>query len=425
MNPHAIHQFRHALPYINTHRGKTFVIMLSSETIDSPHFATIAQDIALLHSLGIRLVLVHGARVQIDEALHKAGLVSQFYQDVRITPFDALNVVAQAVHEVRLEVERHFYGNLANTPLFGSKITTISGNFVSAKPFGVRDGVDYELTGETRRVDKSAIHHNLEHHHLVIISPLGFSVTGELYNLEAFDVAKSVAISLNADKLIVLHPKNPQDDHPKELTVKEAQAHPNSDTPALKNAIKACLAGVSRVHLLSHDDDGALLKELFTTDGHGMMISQDPFDSIRKASVHDVVGIMTLIKPLEEEGILIARSRERLEEEIERFCVIERDGKILGCACLHELSDDSGEIASIAIDPAYRSGERGANLLKFIENQAKMLGKTRLFALTTRTLHWFIEHGFCETTPDSLPAERYQKWHNGRNSKVLVKHLSG
>lgn len=422
---HPIHWFRNSLPYINTHRGKTFVIMMGSETVNSPNFTAITQDIALLHSLGIRLVIVHGARHEIDTALTTACIDSVFYDGVRITPADAMPHVISAMGGVRVRIESHFCGGLANTPLHGSQITTISGNFITARPFGVRDGVDYLLTGEVRRVDKHAIHHNLSHGHLVIISPLGFSSTGDLYNLEAFDVAKCVAIALNADKLIIFNQEQGifiHDKLIKEMTVNQAQKIANTH-PALPNAISACLSGVARVHLVSHCDDGALLKELFTTDGYGTMISQNPFDTIRHATAHDVMGIMSLIKPLEAQGILVARSRERLEEEIEYFCVMERDGKILGCAGLYPLDDDSGEIASVAIDPDYRDGNRGTDLLKFVENWCLSQGRHRLFALTTRTLHWFIEHGFCETTPESLPPKRYEKWHNGRNSKVLVKTL--
>lgn len=427
MHPATIAQFRHALPYINTHRGKTFVIMLSAQTTDSVYLNAITQDIALLHSLGIRLIIVHGARIQIDTALKMAGIDSAFYQGVRITRTDELPIIASAVGSVRLKIESQFCGGFANTPLFGSQIITTSANFVSAKPYGVRDGVDFCQTGEVRRVDGVALSHHLDHHHLVIISPLAFSVTGELYNLEAFEVATCVAIALNADKLIVFGKEQGIFDADgkllKEMTIKQAKAHPDHNTPTLKNAINACMSGVLRVHLLGHEDDGALLKELFTTDGAGTMISQDPYDTIRQASVHDVMGILALIKPLEDEGILIKRPKETLEAQIEHFCVIERDGKILGCASLYPLDEDSAEIASVAIDPAYRSGERGTNLLKFIENRARQAGKNKLFALTTRTLHWFVKHGFCETDPTSLPNERYQRWHNGRNAKVLVKPL--
>lgn len=425
MTQNPIHWFRHSLPYINTHRGKTFVIMMGSETVNSPNFTTITQDIALLHSLGIRLVLVHGARHEIDATLANASVASGFYDGVRITPDTAITHVVSAVATVRTNIESRFCGGLSNTPLHGSKITTISGNFITAKPFGVRDGVDYLLTGEVRRVDKHAISHNLSQGYLVIISPLGFSSTGELYNLEAFDVAKCVAIALNADKLIIFNQEQGvfvKGKLIKEMTVSQAISH-RTNHPALPNAISACQAGVSRVHLLSHHDDGALLKELFTTDGYGTMISQNPFDAIRYATPDDVMGIMSLIKPLEKQGILVARSRERLEEEIEFFCVIERDGKILGCAGLYPLDNDSAEIASVAIDPNYRDGNRGADLLKFVETWCLSQGRHRLFALTTRTLHWFLERGFCETTPNSLPPKRHQAWHNGRNSKVLLKKL--
>ena len=424
MTKSPIHWFRHSLPYINTHRGKTFVIMLSSETVNEPNFTTITQDIALLHSLGIRLVLVHGARHEIDNTLANVPISSSFHQGVRITPDVAMRHVVSAVSGVRVNIESCFCGGLSNTPLHGSKITTISGNFISARPFGVRDGIDYLFTGEVRRVDKHAISHNLSQGHLVIISPLGFSSTGELYNLEAFDVAKCVAIALNADKLIIFNKEQGVFIHNKlikEMTVSQASTYTDSH-PILLNAISACQAGVSRVHLLSHDD-GALLKELFTTDGYGTMISQNPFDTIRYATHDDVMGIISLIKPLESQGILIARSRERLEEEIEFFCVMERDGKIIGCAGLYPLDDDSGEIASVAIDPNYRDNNRGTNLLKFVENWCLSQGRQRLFALTTRTLHWFMEHGFSQTTPDTLPPKRHQAWHNGRNSKVLVKYL--
>lgn len=423
-----IHWFRHSLPYINTHRNKTFVIMFGGQALDDPSFTSLIHDIALLHSLGIRLVLVHGARVQIDRALATLNINSTFHHNVRITPPDVMPHIVATVGAVRFAIEAQFSKGLANTPLFGAKISTISGNFISAKPYGVRDGVDYQLTGEVRRIDTSAIIKNLEQNHIVLLGSVGFSATGEMFNLESFDVATHVAIALNADKLILLDETLGVSDTAgnliREMTVDDAHSYLQSkDNIALRNALTACQQGVARVHLLSYQADGALLKELFSTDGFGTMVSQNPYDTIRHATTDDIVGIIKLIQPLEQQGILIPRSRERLEEEIEYFCVIERDGKILGCACLYDLGDGSGEIASIAIDPAYRRGSRGVDLLNFIENQAKAQNMTRLFALTTRTLHWFIEQGFSQTTPDTLPPDRHKKWHNGRNSKVLVKYL--
>lgn len=419
-----IHWFRHSLPYINTHRGKTFVVMITGEAIAHANFAILVQDLALLHSLGIRLVLVHGARVQLNEALAKAGLLEEtpFFDGVRITPVVAMPVVLAAVGQLTLKIQGEFSKGLANTPLFGAKISTITGNFVSAKPFGVRDGVDFMQTGEVRRIDDVAIRRSLDNHHIVIISCIGFSATGELFNLDAQDVATHVAVCIGADKLIFLDKAltDAEGRLIRELTIEDAKAH---ESPVLNNAFYACEQGVARVQLIDFDKKDALLGELFTTDGTGTLISLHAYDHIRGASVDDILGIVALIRPLEAQGILVVRHEADIERDIDAYFVIERDGRIIGCACLYDLGEDAAEIASIAIDVKYRSGKRGESLLAFIENEAKNRGKRRLFALTTRTLHWFIEHGFHETAPDELPAQRYEKWHNGRNSKVLLKHI--
>lgn len=424
-----IHWFRHSLPYINTHRGKSFVVMISSEAIAHDNFATLVQDLALLHSLGIRLVLVHGARVQINDALSQAGLSDDapFYHGVRVTPPAIMPTILAVVGGLSLKIQGEFSKGLANTPLFGAKISTITGNFVSAKPFGVRCGVDFMQTGEVRRIDTKAIKHSLDNHHIVIINSIGFSVTGDLFNLDAMSVATHVAVSLVADKLIILD-KSLTDTHGtliKEMTTEKAQQLiPTSKlAPTLTHAIHTCKHGVGRVQLINFDKDDALLGELFTTDGHGTMISQNDYDHIRQATALDIIGIMAIIQPLEEQGILVARSRERLEETIDEFSVMERDGKIIGCIAIHELDESSVEIASVAMHDDYRSGERGTKLLIFAEQYAKRMGKSYLFALTTRTLHWFIKHGFSETHAHDLPQKRFKQWKNGRNSKVLIKRI--
>lgn len=430
MSLHPIRWFRHYTPYINTHQGKTFVIMFDGDALISDNFATLLHDFVLLHSLGIRLVLVYGARLQIDTALTCANITHQYHQGVRITSTDAMPYIVSEVGKISLKITAELSKSLTNSPMLGAKISVIGGNFVNAKPFGVRDGIDYQLTGEVRRIDTEAIMHNLNRHHLVLLGSLGFSAAGEIFNLQACEVAIKTAIALQADKLILLGKEDGIFDHDgqliREMTADTAQNFlaKQPDNTALKNAIIACQEGIKRVHLLSYQKDGALLEELFTTDGQGTLISQNQFDNIREATSDDILGIMALIKPLEQKGILIERSRKRLEEEIDFFVVIERDGKIIGCAALYPLDDDSAEIASIAIDPDYQNGCRGSDLLYFIQNRAKSDGFVRLFALTTRTLHWFIEHGFTQTTPTNLPKKRLQQYYNGRNSKVLVKILS-
>lgn len=431
-NNSPVHWFRNSAPYINTHRGKTFVIMFGGEAVLHPNFSSLIHDFALLHSLGIRLVLVHGARPQVSTALKNAGIESQIVNDVRITTHEAMPHILQAVGAIRLQVEAQLSMGLANSPMYGARIDAVSGNFVIARPYGVREGVDYQMTGEVRSVDVDAIKNNLLHHHVVILSPTGFSATGEIFNTVAEEVALHTAIALKADKLIFLGETTGVDDNgrllremiPNEvdrfLRDKDLSLEINT---FLKCAATACKNGVHRTHLLSYAHDGALIEELFTRDGSGTLISHDPYEEIRKATFDDIVGLMELLEPLEAQGILVKRGKERLEQDLEYYTVIERDGMILGCGALYPLDDKSAEVASLAIHPNYRSGSRGSDLLMFLEQQARSQGLYTVFALTTRTIHWFLEHGFSETTVDALPPARQERYHNGRNSKVLQKQL--
>lgn len=427
-----VHWFRNSAPYINTHRNKTFVIMFGGEAVEHPNFSSLIHDFALLHSLGIRLVLVHGARPQVNHALQRAGVETTMVNDVRITSKEAMPHILQAVGAIRLQIEAQLSMGLANSPMYGARIDAISGNFVIARPFGVRDGVDYQMTGEVRSVDVEAIKSNLAHHHIVILGPTGFSATGEIFNTVAEEVALSTAVALQADKLIFLGETVGVKDGerllremiPNEvdrfLRDKDLSLEINT---FLKCAAHACRHGVHRTHLLSYAEDGALIEELFTRDGSGTLISHNPYEEIRKATFDDIVGLMELLEPLEAQGILIKRGKERLEQDLEYYTVIERDGMILGCGALYPLDDKSAEVASLAIHPDYRSGSRGSDLLMFLEQQARSQGLYTVFALTTRTIHWFLEHGFSETTFEALPPARQEKYHNGRNSKVLQKQL--
>ena len=428
-----VHWFRNSAPYINTHRGKTFVIMFGGEAVAHDGFSTLIHDFALLHSLGIKLVLVHGARPQVEQNLIKQGLATNIHDDVRITPKQAMPALLEAVGSIRLQIEAQLSMGLANSPMHGSRIDAISGNFVTARPFGIRDGVDYQMTGEVRSIDVTAIRHNLNNNHIVILGPTGFSVTGEIFNLLAEDVALQTAVALGADKLIFLG----EDDGiisrdgrllremiPNEVDRLLRDRNDQEEiTHFLRCAAAACREGVHRTHIISYAKDGALIEELFTRDGSGTLVSHDPYEEIRRATVNDVIGLLELLRPLEEQGILIRRTQERLEQEIEYYSVIERDGTILGCAALYPLDEQSAEVASLAIHPDYRKGSRGADLLAFLEQQARSHGRHQLFALTTHTAHWFVEQGFNEVGVDALPVERQAIYDHSRNSKVLKKQL--
>lgn len=432
INPDYVHWFRNSAPYINTHRGKTFVIMFGGEAVNHANFSTLIHDFALLHSLGINLVLVHGARPQIENNLKAANLTTPLHHDIRVTPRDAMPSILEAVGAIRLQIEAQLSMGLANSPMYGSRIDAISGNFVTARPYGVRDGVDYQMTGEVRSIDVDAIKNNLLHNHIVILGSMGYSATGEVFNLLAEDVALSAAVSLKADKLIFLGSEagiNDNDRLLREMIPAEVNRFLrgrdlNRELDYfLHCASEACNLGVHRTHIISYAKDGALLEELFTRDGSGTLISHDPYEEIRRANVDDVVGLLELLAPLEEQGILIKRSREHIEQEIENYSVIERDGMILGCAALYPLDDSAAEVASVAIHPDYRNGSRGADLLAFLEQQARSHGRHQLFALTTRTAHWFVEQGFVEVSADTLPEARREQYQNGRNSKVFQKKL--
>ena len=432
IKPEYVQWFRNSAPYINTHRGKTFVIMFGGEAVNHANFTTLIHDFALLHSLGINLVLVHGARPQIDKNLKDIGITSPIHQGIRVTPRAAMPSILQAVGAIRLQIEAQLSMGLANSPMYGSRIDAVSGNFVTARPYGIRNGIDYQMTGEVRSIDVDVIKNNLLHNHIVILSTMGYSATGEVFNLLGEDVALNAAVALGADKLIFLGEEADIEDKGRllrEMIPNEvdrflrARDLDNEINYFLHCASSACRQGVHRTHIISYAKDGALLEELFTRDGSGTLISHDPYEEIRHADIDDVVGLTELLKPLEEQGILVERSRAHLEQEIEHYSVIERDGMILGCAALHPLDENSAEVACVAVHPDYRNGSRGADLLAFLEQKARSHGLHKLFVLTTRTAHWFVEQGFEEVDASTLPKARLEHYNNGRSSKVFQKIL--
>ncbi|WP_420827041.1 amino-acid N-acetyltransferase [Marinomonas ostreistagni] len=426
--------FRHSSPYINAHRGKTLVILIPGEAFESANFSNIIHDLALLDSLGIRLVLVQGARPQIDRVLQERQLLSRIEDGFRVTPYDQLNDIIQASAAVRVQLEAQLSMGLSNTPMANAGLRVCSGNYVVARPLGVVDGIDYGHTGEVRRIDRDAIFRLLEDDNMVLLPHLGFSPTGEVFNLKAEDVATQAAIQLKADKLIILTEDEGIFDHNDQL-FSELLAHQadtilaqNGLTPITRDALEACLmavrAEVPRAHIISFNENGGLLSELFTRDGSGTMIDEDSYERLRLATIEDVGGMMQLLAPLEEKGILVRRSRELLENEIEQFIVIERDGAIVACAALYPFEQErAGELACVAVSPEYRGSNRGERLLKGIEAEARQKGLESLFLLTTRTAHWFIERGFKETTLASLPAKKQALYNYQRNSKIFLKQL--
>mgnify|MGYP001825063045 CR=1 FL=1 len=426
-----IRWLRNTAPYINAHRGKTFVLMLGGEVALHDNFATIFHDIALLNSLGVRLVLIHGSRPQIARRLEQAGQKTAFHDGVRITDMAALEHVKDAAGSLRAQIEALLSMGLPNSPMQGSRIRVCSGNFVTARPLGVVEGVDYQHTGKVRRVDVTGIRRQLEEGSIVLISPLGYSPTGEIFSLTLEDIAVHCASAIGADKLIMFSQGEGITDATGQLVRQcrvgdiGALAIPDPDEAAMLRAARsACLAGVPRCHVISYNDDCALLEELFTHDGSGTLVTEEAYEQSRWASIDDIGGILELIEPLEASGTLLKRSRELLEAEITQFRLLERDGRILACAALYPFpSDGAGEIACIVSHPDYRGGQRGQRLLLELEEAAREQNLHRVFVLTTQTAHWFLEQGFKESTRDHLPQERLSLYNLQRNSKVFFKDL--
>lgn len=431
-----IDSFRHSAPYVNAHRGKTFVVMLGGEAIDEGQYRAIINDVALLHSLGIRLVLVHGARPQIDSELVDRGMDAGFHNGIRVTDDSTLKVIGQVCGALQFDITARLSMGLSNTPMQGAKINVVSGNFVIAQPLGVDDGVDYCLSGRVRRIDVEGLQAQLDKHCIVLLGPMAVSVTGESFNLTAEEVATQVAIRLKADKIIGFCQKqgllDPMGEVISEMMPGEAQSYMaeyGQDICASARAfigasVEACRRGVSRCHLISHQADGALLQELFTREGIGTQIVTESAERLRRANITDIRGVLNLIRPMEEQGILVRRSREQLEMEIEQFMVIERDNLIIGCAALYPFEEDNaGEFACLVVHPDYRDADRGSLLLQQIIGQARARGYDRLFALTTRSIHWFLEHGFDMVDVDVLPAKKKQIYNLQRRSKILALNL--
>lgn len=430
-----VSSFRNSAGYINAFRGRTFVVAFGGEMLTDEQFAPLVHDIALLNSLGIKLVLVHGARPQIESRLKERKLKSEYNNDLRITDDNALVCVKEASSSVRADIEALLSIGITNSPVACSRISVISGNFVTAQPYGVRDGVDYMHTGEVRKIDHAAINQALNNNSIVLLSPIGYSSTGEIFNLSVEDVATTAAIELKADKLIYLVDAkgvtNKRNSLIRELTLSDAkktlQDNKKLEAPiqrCLNSAIKACESEIERTHILNRHIEGALLLELFTRDGCGTLITSEGFEDVRSATIEDLAGLIELISPLEDEEILVRRSREKLEMEIEHFTVVERDGMIIACAALYPyLKDKVAELACLAVHADYQGNNRGDQLLKYIEKQTKQLGIKQLFVLTTRTAHWFRDRGYNESDIKQLPVKRKSLYNLQRKSKMFSKSI--
>jgi len=427
--------FQSVAPYIHAFRGKVFVIAFGGEVVADGRFFHLTHDLNLLAALGVRLVLVHGSRPQIESKLKARRIRSRFSEQLRITDDAALEAAMEVAGKLKVQIEALLSMGLPNSPMAGAHIRVASGNFVTARPFGVVDGVDLMHTGEVRKIDAIAIERRLKDEEMVVLSPLGYSPTGEVFNLALGDVASATAVALKADKLIFLMDSagvtGKRGELLRELTVREARnvlSKGRIETDEIRSylpaAVRACEQGVGRAHLISGHLDDSLLLELFTHKGVGTLVTPDPLETLRHAKIEDIGGLLQLIEPLEAEGVLVKRNRDLLEMEIDRFWVLEHDRIIIGCAALYPFSDErSGELAGLAVHPEFRGRGAGERLLAAVEKRARGLRLKKLFVLTTRAEHWFVERGFVETDVTELPQKKKELYNYQRRSVILTKRL--
>jgi amino-acid N-acetyltransferase len=426
--------FRQVAPYLHAFRGRTFVVAFGGEMFaERARFTSFIHDVSILAALGIRLALVHGARPQIEAELKARGIRSRYVQGLRITDERALQAVKEAAGVLRVEIEALLSQGLPNSPMAGAQIRVASGNYITARPIGVLKGTDFQFTGAVRKVDAPGIARRLDAGEVVLVPPLGYSPTGEVFNLAWEDVAEGVAVALKADKLLMYTDRLPADAKGEviaELTAQEAEGllkREDLSTATLRvidHAVRAVKGGVARGHIVTRRAIGSLLLELFTHTGVGTMITAATVEKLRPARIEDVQGMLALIEPLEAEGTLVKRSRELLEAEIENFLVVEHDGVIVGCAALYPFKEEkSAEFACLAVAEGYRDAGYGEDLLKACEERAKSLRIRRLFALTTHAAHWFLEQGFRAGEVDALPSRRQELYNWRRGSKVFLKRI--
>ena len=433
--------FRAVAPHIHAYHGKTFVIGMAGELIAAGKLNNFVQDLAILHAIGIKLVLVHGFRPQVNEQLKAKGQTSRYAHGMRITDEVALDCAQEAAGQLRFEIEAAFSQGLPNTPMANATVRVVSGNFLTARPVGIVDGVDFMHSGYVRRVDSATIRRAIDIGALVLLSPFGFSPTGEAFNLTMEDVATATAMALQADKLLFISevpgirenhddPESPIDTElalvdAKRLLARLPEAKQPTD-PAfyLQHCVRACEGGVERSHILSFAVDGAILQEVFTHDGIGTMVVDEKLESLREASSDDVGGILTMIEPFERDGTLVKRSRTEIERDVGNYTVIEHDGIIFGCAALYPYPEArTAEMAALTVSPQVQGQGDGERILKRVEQRAKAMGLDSIFVLTTRTMHWFIKRGFVQVDAEWLPEARKRKYNWDRRSQVLVKKL--
>ena len=419
---------RGILQYIPQFREKTFIIALDGVIVTDENFANILLDVAVLRSLNIRVVLVHGAAAQIKLLAEKQGIQASDLDGAGVTDGPTLQLSMDAANRLTHEILEGLSAN---------DLRAACTNAIVAHPLGIIQGVDHLLTGKVQRVDTELIQTLLDRGIIPVLPPLGFDGDGKTYRVNSDSIALAVAEALKASKLIFFTADdglwhNHQLIH--KMLVGDLQKLVHSSAGGFvgemlskaSHAAAACAAGVERVHIVSGREDEGLLAEVFSNEGIGTLIYANEYEQIRLAKKKDIRAIQRLTKKAVEAEELIRRTRTEIEKNLGDYYILEIDRNPVACVALHIYPEQhQGELASLFVHPAHENQGLGRKMIQFIENKAREAGLTELITLSTQAFTYFqSKAGFVEGTPDNLPPARRAKYdQSGRNSKVLVKKM--
>jgi len=421
-----VSDLRGILTYIPGFREKTFVIALDGGIIADDNFPNILLDMAVLRSLSIRIVIVHGAAHQIEELARESKIPISNSDGTGITDAETLKLALTAANRITHEVME----GLASNDLRAAYT-----NAVIAHPSGIIGGVDRLFTGRVEKIDIEFLNTLLDKGVIPVVPPLGFDGDGRTFRVNSDGVAMEVAEALRASKLIYVTNRNGFTKNGKttaQVSVSEAEEYfkkhkadiPENMVSKFEHCIRACQHGVNRVHVIDGRIDEALLAELFSNEGIGTMIYANEYQAVRRAMKKDVRAIRNLIRESVEQEEIVKRSRADIISQLSDYYVFQIDGNIVGCVALHiQPGGESAELACLSVSGAHENIGIGQKLMTFADEAAKAKGVKTIFLLSTRAFNYFQQKGgYKEGSPNDLPQARREKYDaSGRNSKVLVK----
>ena len=431
-------RIRDVIRYIKRFKNASIVIHIDNEIIDSPLFVSHIRDIAMIHQAGLKVIIVPGARIKIDNILSQNKISWTYKNGVRITTPETISLIKNAAFDT---------ANIVMTSLAGENLTAVIGNWVRARGKGVLSGIDYGTAGEIDKLNDEAINTVLESGFIPIFPCIGWSLNGKPYNISSAQLAAQIATHIHADKLFFLLPnaeisketfKIPSelglssDGNVPAMNIEELDdfIRENPETEKSKTILqmlelskKAVIDGVTRVHILNGSTEGTLPCEIFSDFGSGTMIYSSNYGKIRAMRREDISGVLSVMRPFIKKEILLPRTEKKLEAEYNSYIVYELDGAIRACAALHIYDRKQAEIAAVAVDESCSHIGIGPKMIQYLIEKAKTINLESVFIMTTQTADWFEKQGFVPNDISTLPEERKNLWTPERGSKLFRLNL--